>query len=103
MNIRTISVFHCHQLDSTAARKLALILHLHYLFSVHDLEGLEDWDYIQGPQFSLADEDFPTLDERLTSAFHHLILPPNWNLLGDPTTGNGIYSERITVFPDGYQ
>lgn len=56
-------------------------------FSVHDLEGLEDWDYIRGPQFCLANEDFPTLDERLTSAFQHLILPSTWNLLGDPLTG----------------
>lgn len=56
--------------------------------SVHDLEALEDWDYIQGAQFSLADEDFPTLDERLTSAFQHLILPPNWNLLGDPASAS---------------
>nr|XP_039270740.1 uncharacterized protein LOC120345381 isoform X1 [Styela clava] len=54
--------------------------------SVHDLESLEDWDYIRGPKFSLADENFPTLDERLTSAFQHLILPTTWNLLGDPTT-----------------
>uniref|UniRef100_H2YLB7 Uncharacterized protein n=1 Tax=Ciona savignyi TaxID=51511 RepID=H2YLB7_CIOSA len=51
--------------------------------SVHNLESLEDWDYIQGPNFSLEQEDFSTLDERLTSAFQHLILPINWNLLGD--------------------
>nr|XP_018671959.1 rho guanine nucleotide exchange factor 28-like isoform X2 [Ciona intestinalis] len=51
--------------------------------SVHKLESLEDWDYIQGPNFSLEQEDFSTLDERLTSAFQHLILPLDWNLLGD--------------------
>lgn len=61
-----------------------------YICSVHDLEGLEDWDFIRGPQFCLANEDFPTLDERLTSAFQHLILPSTWNLLGDPTSGMNV-------------
>ena len=56
-------------------------------FSVHDLESLEDWDSIRGENFSLEQEDFGSLDERLTSAFQHLILPSDWNLLGDPTTG----------------
>jgi len=51
------------------------------------LESLEDWDNIQGPQFSLQQEDFATLDERLASAFEHLILPPDWNILGNIRTG----------------
>ncbi|XP_076800218.1 rho guanine nucleotide exchange factor 28-like isoform X4 [Clavelina lepadiformis] len=54
--------------------------------SVNNLDNLEDWDKIQGPNFSLEKEDFSTLDERLTSAFQHLILPPNWSLSGDPGT-----------------
>nr|CAB3222859.1 rho guanine nucleotide exchange factor 18-like [Phallusia mammillata] len=63
--------------------------------SVHNLESLEDWDYIQGGNFSLAQEDFSTLDERLTSAFQHLILPPNWSVLGDPDTA---HIPRETLF-----
>ena len=55
-------------------------------FSVHNLESLEDWDSIRGENFSLEQEDFGTLDERLTSAFQHLILPTDWNLLGDSGT-----------------
>jgi len=55
--------------------------------SIHNLESLEDWDNICGENFSLEQEDFGSLDERLTSAFQHLILPSDWNLLGDPATG----------------
>ena len=51
--------------------------------SVHDVESLEDWDEIRGEGFSLCDEDFSTLDDRLSCAFHHLLLPENWSLLGD--------------------
>ena len=51
--------------------------------SVHDVESLEDWDEIRGEGFSLCDEDFTTLDDRLSCAFHHLLLPENWSLLGD--------------------
>ncbi|CAG5113442.1 Oidioi.mRNA.OKI2018_I69.chr2.g7552.t1.cds [Oikopleura dioica] len=42
--------------------------------SVHDVESLEDWDEIRGTGFSLCDEDFATLDDRLCAAFHHLLL-----------------------------
>lgn len=42
--------------------------------SVHDVESLEDWDEIRGTGFSLCNEDFATLDERLCAAFHHLLL-----------------------------
>ena len=55
--------------------------------SVHSVDSLEDWDFIQGPNFSLEREDFDTLDERLTSAFQHLILPPNWSVLGSQEIG----------------
>ena len=51
--------------------------------SVHDVESLEDWDEIRGEGFSLIDEDFSTLDDRLSCAFHHLLLPEKWSLLGD--------------------
>ena len=51
------------------------------------MDSLEDWDFIQGPNFSLEREDFDTLDERLTSAFQHLILPPNWSVLGSIESG----------------
>ena len=54
---------------------------------MYDLRSLEDWDNIRGPNFSLSNEDFGTLDERLTSAFQHLILPHDWNLLGDTSAG----------------
>lgn len=56
-------------------------------FSVHDFESLEEWDNIRGENFSLEQEDFNSLDERLTSAFQHLILPFDWNLLGDASAG----------------
>ena len=51
--------------------------------SVYDLDALEDWDSIEGPQFSLAQEDFTTLDQRLCAAFDHLFLPDNWTITGN--------------------
>ena len=51
--------------------------------SVYDYDALEDWDSIEGPQFSLAREDFTSLDRRLCAAFDHLFLPDNWSLLGN--------------------
>ena len=50
--------------------------------SVYNLDALEDWDAIEGPQFSLAQEDFATLDQRLCCAFDHLFLPENWTVMG---------------------
>ena len=34
-------------------------------------------------QFSLAQEDFTTLDQRLCAAFDHLFLPDNWTITGN--------------------
>ena len=51
--------------------------------SVDDLESLEDWDEIRGEGFSLCSEDFEDLDQRLTAAFQHLLLPQDWSLPGN--------------------
>jgi len=51
---------------------------------VHSVESLEDWDLIRDEGYSLKNEHFETLDNRLTRAFKHLILPDDWHLLGLP-------------------
>ncbi len=50
--------------------------------SVFDPECLESLDLVKSEQFSLLEEDFPTLDERLTRAFQYVDIPEGWNLLG---------------------
>ena len=57
---------------------------IYFNFSVHDVESLEDWDLIKDEGYCLENEDFETLDNRLTRAFKHLVLPDDWHILGQP-------------------
>ncbi|CAH1796674.1 unnamed protein product [Owenia fusiformis] len=50
--------------------------------SVYDPSSLEDLEQVKGINFDLAEEDYTSLDDRLTAAFEHLDFPEHWCMLG---------------------
>ncbi|XP_064618517.1 A-kinase anchor protein 13-like isoform X3 [Lineus longissimus] len=58
--------------------------------TVNRSDALENLDNIKSDYFNLSEESLSSLDDRLSSAFTHIRIPENWNLLG--TDGNQIES-----------
>ena len=51
--------------------------------SVHQPQALERLDAIRSENFNLAEESLSTLDDRLSSAFAHIGVAADWNVLGN--------------------
>jgi hypothetical protein len=66
--------------------------------SVNRSDALENLEDIKSDYFNLSEESLSTLDDRLSSAFTHIRIPENWNLLGTDGTQQGkIKSNKCAV------
>lgn len=78
---------------SDSAHQMAVFL----LGSVEDPSSLNDLELICRERFQLTPDVQANLDDRLTSAFRTLSLPPCWNMMGTGQNGN-IHAERLLHF-----